>query len=228
MMIKKFCISILLFYFVIGSVLSQRDTLIYIGDPLCSWCYGFAPEIQKVKDAFSNIPFEMVMGGLRPGSRETIAELRSFLQDHWMEVNKSTNQPINFAILKQGDVIFDTEYACRAVVVADQLKPGIRFEFFNAIQKAFFIQNELPNDVDVYVQLAASLGIDPEVFHIKFKNSQSKMDTYSEFDLAAAMGITTFPTLLAKTNGKLYRLASGYTPAAKIIAQLKGRGFGEQ
>jgi putative protein-disulfide isomerase len=207
---------------------AQKDTLIYIGDPLCSWCYGISPEIEKVREAFPNIPFEMVMGGLRPGGRETITELRSFLREHWTEVFRATKQPFNFAILEKGDVIYDTEYACRAVVVADQLKPGIRFEYFKAVQKAFYQDNILPNDVDAYVQLAASFGIDAETFHKKFKGSQSKADTYSEFDLAASMGVTSFPTLIAKMNGKLFLVSAGYANADTLIAKLKGRGFGEE
>jgi len=27
----------------------EGSTLIYISDPMCSWCYGFAPEISEIK-----------------------------------------------------------------------------------------------------------------------------------------------------------------------------------
>jgi putative protein-disulfide isomerase len=201
--------------------------LIYVGDPMCSWCYGFAPELDSVRAAFPDIPFEVVMGGLRPGGRETMLDLRGFLREHWTEVFRATGQKFNFAILEQGDVIYDTEYACRAVVVADQLKPGIRLEYFKAVQKAFYQDNILPNDVDAYVQLAISMGMDGKTFHEKFKHRQSKADTYSEFELAAAMGVRSFPTLIAKMNGKLYLVSNGYSKADKMIALLHGKEFGE-
>ena len=38
--------------------------LIYVGDPMCSWCWGFAPEIESLADDY---PIEVVVGGLRPG-----------------------------------------------------------------------------------------------------------------------------------------------------------------
>ncbi|MFQ5523922.1 MAG: DsbA family protein, partial [Acidimicrobiia bacterium] len=38
--------------------------LIYVGDPMCSWCWGFAPEIEDLADEY---PVEVVVGGLRPG-----------------------------------------------------------------------------------------------------------------------------------------------------------------
>lgn len=28
---------------------NNKPALIYIGDPLCSWCYGIAPELDKLK-----------------------------------------------------------------------------------------------------------------------------------------------------------------------------------
>lgn len=39
---------------------AQSPTIIYIGDPLCSWCYAFAPEISEVKEALANYDFKLV------------------------------------------------------------------------------------------------------------------------------------------------------------------------
>lgn len=41
----------------------------YIGDPMCSWCWGISPTVSKVM-AFceaEGIEFSMTMGGLRAG-----------------------------------------------------------------------------------------------------------------------------------------------------------------
>ena len=38
--------------------------LISVGDPMCSWCWGFAPEIDSLADDY---PVDVVVGGLRPG-----------------------------------------------------------------------------------------------------------------------------------------------------------------
>jgi putative protein-disulfide isomerase len=226
-MLKKYLLIILFGMITTSKSMAQQDTLIYIGDPLCSWCYGIAPDIAKVKAAFPNVPFEMVMGGLRPGGRESLMDLKKFLHHHWLEVAQTTGQKFNFGILEKGDVIYDTEYACRAVIVADQVMPGIKYDYFNAVQTAFYQDNIKPNDVDAYVQLAIKLGLDGQAFHKKFQHRQSRGDAYSEFDLAGAMGVKSFPTVIAKMNNKLYLVTSGYANADKMIAILKGRGFGE-
>ncbi len=204
---------------------SQRDTLIYFGDPMCSWCYGFGPELDKIKTAFPNTPFEMVMGGLRPGGTEKMMELRDFLRDHWMEVQRASGQRFNFGILNQSSVLYDTEPACRAVILAGKINPEIKYEFFKAVQESFYIHNHLPNDDDTYVQIAAKFGIDAETFHARYKKDQAKMDAYSEFDLTTAMGVTGFPALIAKIDGKLYRVADGYQKADRIIKLLENRGL---
>ncbi len=204
---------------------AQKDTLIYIGDPMCSWCYGFGPELDKIRAAFPGTPIEMVMGGLRAGGTETIMELKDFLGDHWREVQKSTGQKFNFNILSKNEVLYDTEPACRAVILAGKMKPDIKYAYFKAVQESFYVKNNLPNDADTYVQIAASLGINPEQFHKRFEHPQAKMDAYSDFDLARSLGVTGFPTLIAKINGKLYLAANGYQKADRIIKSLQNRGL---
>ncbi|MFZ1748672.1 MAG: DsbA family protein [Saprospiraceae bacterium] len=204
---------------------SQNDTLIYFGDPMCSWCYGFAPELEKIKSAFPDTPLEMVMGGLRAGGTEKMLELRDFLKDHWKEVQKASGQPINYAILQQSEVLYDTEPACRAVIIAGKMKPDVKYAFFKAAQESFYYHNNLPNDIDTYVNIAAKLGIDPVLFVKKFESIQSKSDAYSDFDLAQKMGVTGFPTLVAKIDGQLYLVTNGYQKAERIIKLLENRGL---
>lgn len=204
---------------------SQSDTLIYIGDPMCSWCYGFSPELDKIKAAFPNTVFEMVMGGLRAGGQETVADLEDFLHHHWIEVEKASGQRFNHAILSRGNLIYNTEPACRAVTVVRQLNPQKTYEYFKSLQKAFYVENLIPTDLDVLTQLAFEVGINPEDFKNTYRNPQAKADVYSEFDLANALGAKGFPTLIAKINQRMFLVTSGYQKSDKIILSLKNRGL---
>ena len=50
--------------------------LIYIADPMCSWCYGFAKTVDELlADPGDAAPLQLalVMGGLRPFTTEPIA-----------------------------------------------------------------------------------------------------------------------------------------------------------
>lgn len=207
------------------SLSAQRDTLIYVGDPMCSWCYGFGPELDKIKEAFPNTPMEMVMGGLRAGGTETMMELKDFLYDHWMEVQQASGQKFNFTILDKRDLRYNTEPACRAVWVAGQLDPKSKYPFFKATQESFYMNNQLPGEEDTYVSIANKLGLDTESFLKMFRSKESKAEIYSEFELAQKMGIAGFPSLVAKIDGKLFLVTNGYQKADKIITLLRNKGL---
>ena len=41
--------------------------ILYFGDPMCSWCWGFAPVVQKMfKAAQDKASFNVITTGLRP------------------------------------------------------------------------------------------------------------------------------------------------------------------
>lgn len=204
---------------------SQSDTLYYIGDPMCSWCYGFAPELDNVRNAFPNTPFKMVMGGLRAGGTETIGELGSFLHEHWEEIHQLTGQKFQFDILKQTSVLYDTEPACRAIIVVNELKPEVKYSFFKAVQESFYYHNDLPGVATTYAKIATRFGIDEKTFTEKFNSQEAKQQTQMEFNLAHQMGVRGFPTLMTKIDGKLYLVSNGFQKADRIIAALRNKGL---
>jgi len=64
----------------------QGEELIYIGDPMCSWCWGISPELNALERyaTSENIPFKVLMGGLRPGGgEEWNDEFKGYLRHHW-------------------------------------------------------------------------------------------------------------------------------------------------
>lgn len=209
------------------SLFSQNDTLIYIGDPLCSWCYGFSPELDKVLKEFPNAPFEMVMGGLRPEGKETIGELKDFLKEHWLEVKRASGQEFNFSIFENEDLYYDTEPACRAVLIVKDLKREAMYDFFKAVQKSFYYDNANHLEEDTYISIAKSFGIDEKKFTEMYRSRNGKMTSYKDFELAQQMGVRGFPSLIAKIDGKYYQIANGYSKAEKMILRLRNNGFGK-
>lgn len=218
-------IFILLTFLNIQLAKSQNDTLIYIGDPMCSWCYGFGPELDKIIKAFPNTPFEIIMGGLRPEGRETIGDLKEFLWNHWKEVQIRSGQKFNFSILNKEEMFYDTEPACRAVVIMRRLNHDCAYDFYKAAQHSFFYENIDPLEGETYARLAKDFGVDEEIFLDLFNDEQSKADTYSDFSLAEAMGIHSFPTLIAKIDNKLYLVSNGFQNAEQLILRLKAKGL---
>jgi len=201
---------------------AQTDTIIYIGDPMCSWCYGFAPELDKVKTAFPEMEFKLVMGGLRPYGKETMGGLHDFLKEHWEEIGKRTGQPFKYDILEDSNFIYDTEPSARAVVVARALNPEKELTFFKAVQTAFYSLNQDTHNVKTYSAIAEELGMDKTDFEAKFQSDQFKELVKADYQLSAQLGIRGFPSMVLKKEGQYYLLSNGYLKAENLEKVING------
>ncbi|HSG65339.1 MAG TPA: DsbA family protein, partial [Gammaproteobacteria bacterium] len=63
-------------------------TLHYIHDPMCSWCYAFAPVWERIQAALpANVRVEYVLGGLAPDTDEPMpAPMRDHIQQTWNRI----------------------------------------------------------------------------------------------------------------------------------------------
>lgn len=199
----------------------SENTLIYIGDPMCSWCYGFAPEILEVKEKLpSNVGFELVVGGLRPYGTETMGELKGFLTHHWEDVSKRSGQPFNYDILDQSEWLYDTEPACRAVMTMERLLPQKEMEYFKAIQKGFYYHNYDPIKTETYAAQAETFGVKKDEFARLFESDEMKRATASDFQRARQMGANSFPSVVLKKGDEYILLAKGYGKSSAILKKM--------
>ena len=198
----------------------DKTTIIYIGDPMCSWCYGFAPEISKVKGNYPAFDFKIVLGGLRPNGTEQINGMKDFLKEHWEHVNEASKQPFKYDVLDEKDFVYDTEPACRAVMVAREMKPNIEMDFFKNVQTAFYADNKNTNNITTYVQLARTHGLDEAKFKSLFESEEIKQKVKEDFVLASNMGVSGFPAVIISKNGELHLVCKGYMKAEQLIKNI--------
>ena len=201
----------------------DKNALIYVGDAMCSWCHGIAPELDKLKNAHPDVDFKLVMGGLRPYNTEKAIDMADFLKSHWVEIEERTGQPFKHDILKDPDFVYDTEPASRAVVVARIMNPEIEFDFFKAVQVAFYKDNYNTNEVETYLKLAKEFDLDVIKYEELFNSNEAKEHTKADFQVSQQMGIKGFPSMVLKKDGQFTLIANGYQKAEeinKIIAKL--------
>ena len=97
----------------------------YIGDPMCSWCWGISPALKEVATYCQKhgLDFSVHVGGLRPGGGDAWnSSFKAFLRHEWENIHRVTGQPFGFTILDEAEFNYDTEPACRAVVTMSQLQ----------------------------------------------------------------------------------------------------------
>ncbi len=199
----------------------EKPKLIYVGDPMCSWCYGISEELSQTVDHFGDrVKLEIVMGGLRAGGgEEWNTSFKDFLRHHWEDVGMKSGQPFKFDLLERAEFDYDTEPACRAVVTIQDIAPDKMLPFFKAVQVGFYVENNDPKEVEFYRDICKKMGIDFSVFSAKFNSSQMKENTIGHFQRSAELGARSFPTLLLEYKGQRHRIAIGYS----TYEEMKGR-----
>ena len=204
------------------STMQGQNKLIYVGDPMCSWCYGFAPELEKLVESYEEImDIELVTGGLRPYFDKPINEMKDFLREHWSDVNKATGQPFNYDILDHASLKYDTEPACRSIVVVRSIDPSKEFEFFKLTQEAFYFHNKDLRQAASYNAILEELDIDTDIFTKRFNSEEYKALVKTDFQRAAELGVRGFPTVLLQVNDQVKVLSRGYTSAQSLSDNIK-------
>ena len=195
---------------------SKSNALIYIGDPLCSWCYGIAPELDHLKDQLKDVDFHIIMGGLRPFNTEKAIDMADFLREHWVEIEQRTAQPFTYDILHNPGFIYDTEPPSRAAIVVRNMNPTLELDFFKAVQRAFYCENKDTNQIETYSELAEEFGLDIHDFERLYASDAIKTQTKKDFQLSQDMGIRGFPSIVYKKGADFHLFANGFDTAENI------------
>jgi len=191
-----------------------RPDLIYIGDPMCSWCWGFAPVLDAIRTEFA-LPVEVIVGGLRPGPEARILDeaMRSFLHAEWTRIRELTGQPFDFAALDREVWTYDTELPAMAVATMRAIDASKTLDFFLRLQGAFYAGNIDVTDPDVYPALAAEFDLDGDSFAAQMLSEDAKAAAWSDFARSREMGIAGFPTLVLRSGSRSRLLTYGYRAA---------------
>jgi putative protein-disulfide isomerase len=199
--------------------------LIYFADPMCSWCYGFSPVIEDIRRAFGRgLPVQVVMGGLRPGTKEPMTEAaRREVAGHWRHVHEASGLTFDEAVLAREGFVYDTDPAARAVVVVRREDPELALTYLGRAQAAFYAQDRDVTSPEVLADLAAELGLDRAGFLEQWAAEDAKQETWRDYAISQRAGVTGFPTLVAGPNAEgVYGVVTrGYAPGDQVLAVLR-------
>lgn len=194
----------------------------YFADPMCSWCWGFSPVIEAVREAYhERLKIALVLGGLRPGTTSPMTALtRDEILHHWHQVHERSGQPFRFDGALPDGFIYDTEPASRAVVTAGGLDASKIFAMFKAIQAAFYAAGRDVTQPAVLAELAVGIGIDPAAFLQAFDSDAARAKTQAHFAQSRKAGVRGFPTLILQRGEQLDRITDGWQPLDAVQAEL--------
>ncbi len=194
----------------------------YFADPMCSWCWGFSPVIETLRDEYrERMKIALVLGGLRHETAPMTAAQREDILHHWRAVQARTGQPFRFDDALPPGFVYDTEPACRAVATVGGIGPSLIFPMFKAIQTAFYAEGRDVTQPGVLAELAAELGVDGETFVRDFESDAARARTQAHFRQARQAGVRGFPTLIVQQDAHLHTVCTGCQPLDTVRAALE-------
>lgn len=200
--------------------MAQR--LLYVMDPMCSWCWGFAPVIDQIRADYPDLSIHLVAGGLRPGARSPLDDAaRSALAEHWEAVAIASGQPFLTPDDLPEGFVYNTEPACRALIAGRILDPSKVWALVHAIQYAFYARAEDVSQTLALIDLAEQAGYRRKAFGECFDAELTRAAIAADFSWTRDLGIAGFPTLLAERNSQLALLANGYQSPADVLPLLE-------
>jgi putative protein-disulfide isomerase len=191
--------------------MSER-TLWYVADPMCSWCWGFLPVIERIRNEYDScLKMELLLGGLRPGTKDPMpSSQREEILHHWRTVQQRTGQPFSFEGALPKGFIYDTEPASRAVLAVSRISPDSIFSFLRTMQTGFYAEQQDVTNPEVLAHLAAGVGLNEQQFLQIFESDIAKKLTLAHFEKASEWGIRGFPSLVGQRGVHYHLLIAGY------------------
>jgi putative protein-disulfide isomerase len=198
--------------------------LIYFADAMCSWCYGFAPVIGRIRQTFGEaLPIQLVMGGLRPGTTEPLTDkARSTILEHWRHVEEASGQTFDSSVLSE-TFVYDTDPAARAVVLVRSHDPRMALDFLERVQRAFYAEGRDVTRLDVLAKLAAGFGFEAGPFAEALAGEAVKDATWRDYAVSQRAGVSGFPTLVGGPDdeGRFGVVTRGFADGDEVLRVLE-------
>ena len=202
----------------------MQDTLIYVHDPMCSWCWGFEPTRKIIFEAIAGrMQIRRMVGGLAPDSDQPMPDsMRLALQQTWQRIEQVIpGTRFNHAFWDDCSPRRSTYPANRAVIAAREQDESFDPLMTARIQQAYYLEAKNPSDNPVLLELADDIGLDVERFAQSLESDALQQRLLAEIDNARAMGINSFPSLAVQKDGVLTHIGLNYTDPEAMLSEIE-------
>jgi putative protein-disulfide isomerase len=185
-------------------------TLYYVHDPMCSWCWGFRPAWDALKQVLPDtVAVENVCGGLARDCDELMSEdMQRAIEGYWRTVQAQLGTEFNYDFWRFNKPRRSTYMACRASIAA--ASQHAEQAMIDAIQRGYFLRALNPSDVPVLVKLAGELDLNEVRFEGDLLSVSTELEFQRQLKLARNLLIHGFPSLVLAVGEKTSRIEINY------------------
>lgn len=208
----------------------QRDnrlTLKYYYDPLCGWCYGFSPVIDKIHEIYSHkFRIEVVCGGLFLGQRVgKINDVAPHIkQGAYKSVEMRTGVRFGEAFLDivfgEGDMILNSFPLIKALCIVKEENPNKELSFASQLLSAVYNDGVHPSNLHAIAELAEKIGCTKSKFIEKMAMHEYEEKALNQIKKFHSSQFSAMPALVLENDGKEYPITRGYNTLEPIISNL--------
>ena len=199
----------------------MKPVLYYLYDPMCSWCWGFKPVWDQVRERLQGeLDIVYVVGGLAPETHTPMPlDMQTYLQQAWLKVTEHTGASFNHDFWSLNTPKRSTYPACKAVLVARQ--PGLELEMYAAIQQLYYQKAGNPSEYENLYKLAEDLGLEQQRFIEQIHSDEIDTLLQQEIMLTEQLGAQGFPSLVLQHDGTTRFIEHSYTDVEQNLRKIR-------
>ena len=198
----------------------MNATLFYIHDPMCSWCWAYAPVLEQIRSALqSQLSLVNIVGGLAADSDKPMPEQQQLqIAGYWKKIEAELGTEFNHDFWRLCSPRRSTYMACRAVLAAKAQQAELAM--ISAIQQAYYLRAMNPSDEDTLLQLADELGLDFDQFKEDLNSQAVNVDLAQSIAFRRHHNIDGMPCWLLQSGSQFHKLALDYQSAQVSLADI--------
>jgi putative protein-disulfide isomerase len=198
------------------------SVLIYVHDPMCSWCYGFRPTWKALKGQLpEGLPVVSILGGLADDSDVPMPEeMVDYLKHTWDRIESTCGVTFNHTYWEQIPPPPRTTFiSCRAVIAAERLA-GRGEAFGERIQDAYYTEACNVWDFDVLCDLAEEFGFNRSSFSEALASDDVRAVHDEQRQLAERLQVEGYPSVLLIHNGEAFPIPVRHKGAEAMLEDI--------
>jgi putative protein-disulfide isomerase len=203
---------------------TAEQTLYYLHDPMCSWCWGFASVWYDLLEKLpADVRVKRVLGGLAADTNEPMpAEMQSTIEATWRRIQDRIPGVIfNFDFWTRCAPRRSTYPSCRAVIAARQQGEEFDTRMTTAVQRAYYTQARNPSDETTLLELAAEIGLDTALFKEAFHSESVQQQLMKEIQASRDLNVSSFPGLVLKAGESEWHIPVDYADSVSMLALIE-------
>lgn len=195
--------------------MEHKPKFIYVMDPLCGWCYGFSPVIERIYEMYNHLmDFQLVVGGLMEGSRVgPLQEVAPYIEGAYPTVEAKCGVQFGelyFENIIHGNDILNSHPMNLILKSAQWLKPHRVFAAAKELQAAHFVSGIPCTHLNELCYAIERSGYAAESLIGGAHSQKAEEMLQADYQWVKSNGIQGFPCCIIETPSSMQMLSQGY------------------